>query len=306
MTKWHKWCGLSGKLHLKSSRKECSQQSRWCSHRPARGPSHGQQSRWATEWKLIQQSRTSSAGHRVNGCNRFQGQWARIGHMLITLTKRWTCSQRYRWTVVKTRWWLWHLSGATIQVPDFGTWATSRHNSQLLWWCTASLQLLEVFLIPFQRWPSFVGPKHHQYDKCFLEQSRLALSHGLSGSFASKGLEKSPFIIYLYHMYYTIIFFGTIVTVYLKFKLHILREFRFWYKTQVRTLSATWEQVCWQRSFWSKFRNEILICRCCAAAVFCCSRDIKRSFERSLDSCGPSKVEYVKCWKSQTSSRQLK
>ena len=79
-TKWRKWCGLSGKLHLKSSRKECSQQSRWCFHRPARGPSHGQQSRWASEWKLIQQSRTSKeclAAWSGQG-HRFQGQWATI------------------------------------------------------------------------------------------------------------------------------------------------------------------------------------------------------------------------------------
>ena len=42
--------------------------------------------------------------------------------------------------------------------------------------------------------------------------------------------------------------------------------------------------------------------------LFFCSRDTERSFERSLDSCGPSRVEYVKCWRSQTSrtSTQVK
>lgn len=105
------------------------------------------------------------------------------------------------------------------------------------------------------------------------------------------------FYIFLYYSLQSIITF--IITY-----VYILRKFQFWYKTQLRTLSATWEQVsCWNRSFcWSEFRDEILICRCCAAAVsFFCSRDTERSFERSLDSCGPSRVEYVKCWRSQTS-----
>lgn len=164
MTKWRKWCGLSGKLHLKSSRKECSQQSRWCSHRPARGPSHGQQSRWATEWKLIQQSRTSSAnGHRVNGFTASRANEL-PGHMLITLTMMNVCEDIGEL--------LWKRAGdysifrvQPFKYQIFGTWATPRHNSQLLWRCTASLQLLEVFLIPFQRW--FCRTKPHQYYKFF-------------------------------------------------------------------------------------------------------------------------------------------